>query len=80
MAVFVIRDSGIGIPESEIPHLFEAFRRGSNVGDAPGTGLGLLIVKRCVELQSGTIGIESRIGQGTTVTVRLPLFSQEHMN
>ena len=74
-AVFVVRDRGIGIPEADLPHLFEPFRRASNVGETPGTGLGMLIVKRCVELQNGKIGIESRPGEGTTVTVTLPLFA-----
>jgi signal transduction histidine kinase len=50
----------------------------------PGTGLGLTIVKRCVELHHGTIKVETAAGQGTTVTVRLPIFSasnasQEHL-
>lgn len=73
-AVFVIQDRGIGIPQEDQPQLFQAFLRGSNVGDIPGTGLGLLIVKRCVALHGGTVKIESTPGAGTTVTVRLPLF------
>jgi signal transduction histidine kinase len=77
MVSFAVRDSGIGIPEAEVPHLFQAFRRGSNVADVPGTGLGLLIVKRCVELHGGTIEIDSRVGVGTTITVNLPLFASE---
>jgi PAS domain S-box-containing protein len=73
-AVFVIRDAGIGIPDADREWLFEAFHRGRNVGDRPGTGLGLTIVKRCVALHGGTIKIESRLGEGTTVTVALPVF------
>jgi signal transduction histidine kinase len=73
-AVFSVRDAGIGIPDADLPHLFEAFRRASNVGETPGTGLGLLIVKRCVELQAGAIEVESKVGAGTTVVVKLPLF------
>jgi signal transduction histidine kinase len=73
-AEFTVRDSGIGIPEADLPHLFEAFHRASNVGETPGTGLGLLIVKRCVELQSGDIEVKSKWGSGTTVVVKLPLF------
>jgi len=73
-AVCVIRDRGIGISESDQQGLFTAFHRGSNVGSRPGTGLGLLLVKRCAELHHGAVTLESKIGLGTTVTVRLPLF------
>ena len=71
---FVIRDEGIGIPEQDQPMLFTAFHRGANVGSRAGTGLGLLLVKRCVELHQGKARIESKVGQGTTVTVGLPVF------
>jgi PAS domain S-box-containing protein len=70
----VIRDEGIGIPEDDQQMLFTAFHRGANVGSRAGTGLGLLLVKRCVELHRGKLRIESKVGQGTTVTVRLPVF------
>ena len=74
-AVCVIRDRGIGIPESDREWLFEAFHRGRNVGERNGTGLGLTIVKRCVELHGGKIKIDSKVGEGTTVTVILPVFA-----
>jgi signal transduction histidine kinase len=73
-ALFVITDEGIGIPEQDQQMLFTAFHRGANVGSRAGTGLGLLLVKRCVELHQGNARIESKVGQGTTVTVRLPVF------
>jgi PAS domain S-box-containing protein len=73
-AVCRIRDHGMGIPEEDQPWLFDAFHRGRNVGHVPGTGLGLTIVKRCVELHRGKIRIESAVDQGTDVTVTLPLF------
>jgi PAS domain S-box-containing protein len=73
-ALCVIRDEGIGISEADQQMLFTAFHRGANVGNRAGTGLGLLLVKRCVELHQGKIRLESQIGQGTTVTVRLPVF------
>jgi len=73
-ALFVIRDKGIGISESDQQLLFTAFHRGGNVGRRAGTGLGLLLVKRCVELHRGKVCVESNLGQGTTVTVRLPVF------
>jgi PAS domain S-box-containing protein len=69
-----IRDQGIGIPEADREWLFNAFHRGHNVGDRPGTGLGLVIVKRCVDLHGGSIKVESKLGEGTAVTVRLPMF------
>ncbi|MSU58825.1 MAG: PAS domain-containing sensor histidine kinase [Pedosphaera sp.] len=71
--VFSVHDCGVGIPEADLPWLFNAFQRGRNVAHLPGTGLGLTIVKRCVELHGGEIKIESPAGQGTTATVRLPL-------
>ncbi len=71
--IFIVRDQGIGIPEEDLPVLFEAFRRGSNVGQTPGTGLGLVIVKQSVELHRGTIGVETLQGHGTTFTVSIPL-------
>jgi signal transduction histidine kinase len=70
-------DQGIGIPEQDQEWLFKAFHRGRNVGNLPGTGLGLVIVKRCVELHGGQIKVESTVGKGTTVTVRFPVFAKE---
>jgi PAS domain S-box-containing protein len=70
--VCAIRDQGIGIPETDREWLFNAFHRGFNVDDRPGTGLGLVIVKRCVDLHGGKIKVESKLGEGTAVTVRLP--------
>ena len=73
-AVCVIRDQGIGIPAEDQQHLFSAFHRGRNVGARPGTGLGLLLVKRCADLHGGKLQVQSRLGEGTTVTVRFPAF------
>jgi signal transduction histidine kinase len=72
-AVFSVQDHGIGIPVADQARLFEAFHRASNVGETPGTGLGLLLVKRCVELHHGSMTVQSQEGVGTTFTVRLPL-------
>jgi PAS domain S-box-containing protein len=74
-AVFSIRDEGIGIPEADREWLFSAFHRGRNVGDRPGTGLGLVIVKRCVDLHGGSIEVKSALGVGTSVTVELSVFA-----
>lgn len=68
-----IRDSGIGIPASDLAQLFETFHRASNVGLIPGTGLGLAIVKRSVDAHGGTIDVQSQVGQGTTFTITLPI-------
>jgi PAS domain S-box-containing protein len=73
--VCTVRDQGIGIPEADQEWLFSAFHRGSNVGECPGTGLGLVIVKRCVDLHGGKIKMDSKLGEGTSVTLRLPVFS-----
>lgn len=75
-AVFTVRDRGCGIPEADQAHLFQSFHRGSNVGQRSGTGLGLVIVKRCVERHGGSLSFSSREGEGTEFTVRLPLFYQ----
>ena len=72
----VVADEGIGIPEAEVPHLFEPFRRASNVGSRSGTGLGLAIAKRALDLHGGTIEVESVLGAGTTFTVTLPTLSE----
>lgn len=74
-AVCQVVDRGIGIPEADRARLFEAFHRGSNVGQTPGTGLGLVIVKRCVELHRGRLDFTSATDAGTVFTVRLPLFA-----
>ncbi len=73
-AICIIRDRGIGISEDDQRQLFKAFYRGGNVGARPGTGLGLLLVKRCTELHGGTVQLQSKIGEGTTVIVKLPVF------
>jgi signal transduction histidine kinase len=70
--IFSVADEGIGIPPEDRDNLFQAFSRGSNVDTIPGTGLGLAIVKTCVELHDGNLRLESCLGEGTKVTVRLP--------
>jgi signal transduction histidine kinase len=73
-AVLEVRDAGIGIPAADLPHIFEPFRRGSNVGGRfAGDGLGLAGVRWIVEQHGGTVGAASVEGGGTTITVRLPL-------
>jgi signal transduction histidine kinase len=70
-----VRDSGIGIPAADLARLFGTFHRASNVGNRPGTGMGLAIVKQFLDLHQGTIQIQSEEGKGTTVVVCLPIIS-----
>lgn len=74
--IFRLRDHGIGIPQDEHKRIFEAFHRGRNVGNISGTGLGLAIVKNYLDLQKGTIEVDSDEQAGTTMTVRLPILLQ----
>lgn len=67
--VVVVKDNGIGIPESDQKHLFEAFFRAHNTGNIPGTGLGLNIVARYVGLINGTVQFESKVNYGTSFTL-----------
>ena len=69
---FTVTDGGIGIPEEDIPHLFEPFHRAKNVGTLPGTGLGLAIVKKAVDLHRGSIEVSSAPGTGSRFVVTLP--------
>lgn len=68
---FRIQDQGIGIPAESLPHLFDTFYRCNNVGRIPGTGLGLSVVKTCVDAHNGQIKIDSQENVGTTVTITL---------
>ncbi len=70
--VFSVHDEGIGISEQDQERLFDTFHRGDNVGDAPGTGLGLAVVKRSVDVLQGSISVESTLGEGSTFVVRVP--------
>lgn len=70
--VLSVADRGIGIPQADLPKLFETFHRASNVGNIAGTGLGLSIVKRSIDAHGGTIHVESAPGEGTLFRVTLP--------
>ncbi len=74
-AVLTVRDRGIGIPSEDQSRIFESFTRAGNVGQRPGTGLGLVVVRRCVQLHGGRLDLQSALGEGTTITVTLPVFS-----
>jgi signal transduction histidine kinase/HAMP domain-containing protein len=77
-AVIRVTDTGIGVPGSDQKELFNRFFRASNATgrSIPGTGLGLAIVRMIVVTHGGDIGLESREGAGTTVTIRLPLLAE----
>jgi PAS domain S-box-containing protein len=71
--ILAVQDRGIGIIPEDQKLLFEPFHRGKNVRTIPGTGLGLVVVKKCVDLHQGTIRITSEVGIGTTCLISLPL-------
>jgi signal transduction histidine kinase len=73
-AVLTVEDKGIGIPEADLPHIFEWFHRAENTsGRIKGTGIGLASARQIVEQHGGTLTATSASGQGSTFTVRLPL-------
>ena len=73
--VLRVSDQGVGIPADEQSAVFEPLYRALNVGEVDGTGLGLSIVRDCVERHHGTIALESTVGVGTTITVKIPLYN-----
>jgi PAS domain S-box-containing protein len=76
-AMLAVKDAGIGIPAGDLPRVFDRYRRGRNVGQTGGTGLGLTGAKQIVERHGGAIEITSVEGQGTTVLIRLPLETRD---
>ncbi len=72
-AVVEIVDTGYGIPTADLPHIYEELYRGSNGRQISGSGLGLAMVKRIIDLHQGQIDISSRLSEGTVVTLHLPL-------
>jgi signal transduction histidine kinase len=69
-----VQDTGAGIPPGDVPHVFDRFYRGDEARDGNGgeSGLGLAIARSLVELQGGTISVQSVLGQGTTFRIVLP--------
>jgi two-component system sensor histidine kinase SenX3 len=74
----IVRDQGVGIPSSEQAHIFDVFYRVEKglEHDVKGSGLGLAVVKHIVEAHGGTIQLQSRQGQGSTFTIRLPIATE----
>ncbi len=71
--LIAVKDNGIGIPEEDQKHLFDRFFRASNATNIEGTGLGLNIVKKYIEMLHGEIKFNSRVYEGTEFIVRLPI-------
>ena len=70
--VITVSDSGAGIPADEVPRVTELFHTGASAGARAGSGLGLAIVSSVVEARSGNLTIDSTVGEGTSVTMRIP--------
>jgi signal transduction histidine kinase len=69
---FSVKDQGIGIPEADLPRLFDSFFRAGNADQIKGSGLGLAVVKKALDVQQGTIEVESRLGRGSKFVVHVP--------
>lgn len=68
-----VRDTGVGIAPEDLPRIFDRFYSGDSTRSAGGTGLGLSIVKQLVEGQHGEVAVESQLGEGTSISFRLPI-------
>lgn len=77
IVTLTVQDQGIGIPLEDQKQLFEPFHRGRNARTIPGTGLGLVVVKKCIDLHQGSIQIMTEVGKGTTCLVQFPLLNRE---
>jgi signal transduction histidine kinase len=71
-AIFIVNDKGIGIPEADMPHLFDPFFRASNVSSSKGYGIGLPLAQNIIKLHKGEIDIASKVSEGTEVVVKIP--------
>tara|TARA_R100000152_G_C6669143_1_gene105937 strand:- start:11 stop:556 length:546 start_codon:yes stop_codon:yes gene_type:complete len=71
--IIKVQDQGIGIPEEDLPHIFKRFYRADNASYIQGTGLGLNIVKKYVTLLDGEMHFKSKLNEGSTFTIELPI-------
>ncbi len=80
-AVLKVTDTGVGIPENELPKMFERFHRVQNVTGRTyeGTGIGLSLIKELVQMHQGTINVESKLNEGSLFTVKIPT-GKKHIN
>jgi signal transduction histidine kinase len=69
----MISDSGIGIPDKDLDHIFQPFYRASNSTSARGHGIGLSLVQKIVQIHKGTIRVKSKLGEGTIFTILFPV-------
>lgn len=72
-AIFIVQDQGIGISVADKPYVFEPFYQGTNTDNIEGSGIGLTVVKICVDWHAGKIAFESIVGQGSKFIVSIPL-------
>ena len=72
-AILSVRDEGVGIPIDDQTRIFEQFERAHNVGRIGGTGVGLAVARQIVSRHGGSVTVDSREGEGSTFTVRLPV-------
>jgi PAS domain S-box-containing protein len=79
-AIVSVADHGIGIPKEDQDHLFSSFFRGANAANIQGTGLGLHIVKRYVDLLGGSVHLQSELNKGTTVIFEIPILNNNEIN
>lgn len=75
LLIGTVTDSGIGIPVAEQSQLFDRFFRARNVGLVEGSGLGMSIVKKCIDMLEGEIDMKSKVGKGTEIRVKIPVLS-----
>lgn len=72
-AAIIISDKGIGIPEKEIPHIYDPFFRASNAKNFEGYGIGMPLSEKIIRLHKGTINVQSKVNEGTVITISLPI-------
>lgn len=70
--IFEVEDRGIGILQDDQENIFTPFYRGQNVEGISGSGLGLAVVNKCLEIQKGKIELKSQVGEGTRFVVQIP--------
>jgi len=75
--VIIVKDNGIGIPQKDIPHIFDPFFRASNVQGTGGYGIGLPLTRNILKVHNGSISIQSKENEGTEVIVKIPIYKKQ---